>query len=242
MRSVKQSVSSFTKLLAEHYNPRSGRRYRTVPASIFGDYDTMNDQTAKTEILTSSVSDVRHTFVGDLLALTKFRLSATVVLSAALAYLIAAPAVLWGDLLAVIAGGFATTMAANVLNQVIERDHDQLMIRTENRPLATGRMSVSRAVLIAGLLSVAGTLALGTLHPLAALLGMIALLSYAFIYTPLKRITVAAVFIGTDSWCHSCTNWYDRGRGSPYVLRLVSICHTGLVANSTLLGHRLARV
>ena len=133
----------------------------------------------------------------DLAALTKFRLSATVVLSAVLAYLIAAPAVVWGQLAAVFFGGFATTMAANVLNQVIERDHDQLMARTMDRPLATGRMSVSRAVLIAGLLSVIGTLLLATLHPLAALLGMIALLSYAFIYTPLKRISVAAVFVGT---------------------------------------------
>ena len=135
--------------------------------------------------------------LSDLAALTKFRLSATVVLSAVLAYLIAAPVVSWSQLAAVFCGGFATTMAANVLNQVLERDHDRLMTRTQNRPLATGRMSVSRAVLIAGLLSVAGTLTLGLLHPLAALLGMVALLSYAFIYTPLKRISVAAVFVGT---------------------------------------------
>lgn len=144
----------------------------------------------------SLAQGVREVF-SDLAALTKFRLSATVVLSAVLAYLIAAPAVVWAQLAAVFLGGFATTMAANVLNQVIERDHDRLMTRTENRPLATGRMSVSRAVLIAGLLSVAGTLTLATLHPLAALLGMVALLSYAFIYTPLKRISVAAVFVGT---------------------------------------------
>ncbi len=141
--------------------------------------------------------ELSNSVVGDLLTLTKFRLSATVVLSAGLAYLIAAPSIIWPELLAVVGGGFATTMAANVLNQVVERDHDQLMTRTMNRPLATGRMSVSRAVLIAGLLSVTGMIALGTLHPLAALLGMIALLSYAFIYTPLKRISVAAVFVGT---------------------------------------------
>ena len=138
-----------------------------------------------------------RTVLSDLGALTKIRLSATVVLSAVLAYLIAAPTLVWAQLTAVFFGGFATTMAANVLNQVIERDHDRLMTRTENRPLAAGRMSVTRAVLIAGLLSVGGTLTLGLLHPLAALLGMIALLSYAFIYTPLKRISVAAVFVGT---------------------------------------------
>lgn len=144
-----------------------------------------------------SLAEGARTVLSDLAALTKFRLSATVVLSAVLAYLIAAPLVDWNHLAAVFFGGFATTMAANVLNQVIERDHDQLMTRTADRPLATGRMSVSRAVLIAGLLSVAGMLALSTLNPSSALLGMIALLSYAFIYTPLKRISVAAVFVGT---------------------------------------------
>ena len=129
--------------------------------------------------------------------LTKIRLTSTVVLSAVLAYLIAAPVVDYSILLAVLIGGFATTMAANVLNQVGERDHDQLMSRTMNRPLATGRMSVSRAVLTAGILSIVGTFALASINPLAALLGMIALLSYAFVYTPLKRLSVAAVFVGT---------------------------------------------
>ncbi len=157
----------------------------------------MNEQADRTTDLALDSSELSHSLVSDFLTLTKFRLSATVVLSAGLAYLIAAPSIVWPQLAAVILGGFATTMAANVLNQVVERDHDQLMTRTQDRPVATGRMSVSRAVLIAGLLSVAGMIALGTLHPLAALLGMIALLSYAFIYTPLKRISVAAVFVGT---------------------------------------------
>ena len=158
--------------------------------------DVAVDALAQTHYARSLAEGARVVF-SDLGALTKFRLSATVVLSAVLAYLIAAPAVVWGQLAAVFFGGFATTMAANVLNQVIEREHDQLMTRTRERPLATGRMSVPRAVLIAGLLSVIGTLTLAMLHPLAALLGMVALLSYAFIYTPLKRISVAAVFVGT---------------------------------------------
>ena len=133
----------------------------------------------------------------DLAQLTKIRLTATVVLSAALAYGIAAPAVDWAVLGLVLLGGFATTMAANALNQVLEREHDRHMARTQDRPLAAGRMSPSRAVLIAGLLSILGTVSLALINPLAALLGMVALLSYAFVYTPLKRISVAAVFVGT---------------------------------------------
>ena len=135
--------------------------------------------------------------LSDFIALTKFRLTATVVLSAMLAYLIAVEAVDWSTFAAVVIGGFATTMAANALNQVIEREHDVHMKRTANRPLAARRMSVSRAVLFAGLLSILGTLSLASINPLAALLGMVALLSYAFVYTPLKRISVAAVFVGT---------------------------------------------
>lgn len=136
-------------------------------------------------------------FLADFATLTKLRLTSTVVLSAALAYGIAAQVFDWGVFVAVVVGGFATTMAANALNQVVERDHDRYMRRTEDRPVATGRMSVSTAVLAAGLLSIVGTFALASINPIAALLGMVALLSYAFVYTPLKRISVAAVFVGT---------------------------------------------
>ena len=140
---------------------------------------------------------VAEGLLADVASLTKLRLTATVVLSAALAYLIAAESFEGGVFAAVCVGGFAVTMAANALNQVLERDFDPLMERTADRPVAAGRMTVSTAVLVAGLLSIAGTVALATVGPLAALLGMIALLSYAFVYTPLKRYSVAAVFVGT---------------------------------------------
>ena len=135
-------------------------------------------------------------WLAELAALTKLRLTATVVLSAALAYLIAADVFDATVFAFIVFGGFATTMAANALNQVLERDYDPHMRRTAERPVAAGRMSISRAVLIAGLLSLAGTVALASVNPLVALLGMLALLSYAFVYTPLKRISVAAVFVG----------------------------------------------
>ena len=135
--------------------------------------------------------------ISDIGQLTKFRLSATVVLSSVLAYGVAASSWIWVDVLAIFLGGMALTMAANVLNQVLEREFDGLMSRTSDRPLPKQRMSVSRAVLWAGMLSVFGILALSAINPLAVLLGMVALLSYAFVYTPLKRFSVAAVFVGT---------------------------------------------
>lgn len=95
-----------------------------------------------------------------------------------------------------IGGGLLITFAANALNQAIERDFDKLMERTANRPLASGRMSLSTAVLLAGLCLVLGIALLVAISPLCATLGMLSLVLYAFIYTPIKRFSTLAVPIG----------------------------------------------
>lgn len=130
--------------------------------------------------------------------LMKFRLSMTVVFSSVMAYAIAAYAdVNMLNLLWLFLGGFAITGASNALNEVLEKDPDKLMKRTMNRPLATGRMSVPEAVLIAGLLGTAGIALLWYMfNSSAALLGGLSLLTYSFIYTPLKRLSPVAVFVG----------------------------------------------
>jgi heme o synthase len=96
---------------------------------------------------------------------------------------------LFGTLL--VAGGTAT------LNQYIERDFDAQMRRTARRPLAAGRLN-PHSVLVFGIaLSVAGTLYLAAAcGVLPSLLALITLLSYLFVYTPLKRITPACVLVG----------------------------------------------
>lgn len=93
-------------------------------------------------------------------------------------------------------GGFFVTAAANVLNEVLERDYDKLMKRTADRPLAAGRMDVSTAVLMAGFMSLVGITLLALFNPGTALLGTIALVCYAFLYTPMKRVSPIAVTIG----------------------------------------------
>ena len=97
--------------------------------------------------------------VKDYQQLAKMRLTFTVVLSAVFGFLIAAPgAINWVSLTALVVGGFLVVAASNGLNQVIEKDYDKLMVRTQNRPIATGRMSVIEAVLfclIAGTIGVA---------------------------------------------------------------------------------------
>ncbi len=137
-------------------------------------------------------------WTADLAALVKFRLSATVVLSSVLAYLVAlgGASVNWWAVLVLTGGGFLTTAAANVLNELLEKDYDKLMARTSSRPLAEGRLGTSDALLIAGFSSIGGITLLALFNPWTAFLGMVSLISYAFVYTPLKRVGPVAILVG----------------------------------------------
>ena len=129
--------------------------------------------------------------------LFKFKLNMLVIFSAAMAYLIAVGgAVNWMVFTLLCVGGFLITGASNTLNQVLERETDQLMKRTASRPLATGRMSVSEAVMIAGFTSLIGITMLAAINPWTAFLGTVSFILYAFVYTPMKRVSPIAVFIG----------------------------------------------
>lgn len=128
--------------------------------------------------------------------LVKFRLTVTVVFSSVVAFAIAVDVFHWGAVAVLAAGGFLVTGAANTLNQVLEKDYDRLMKRTANRPLAAGRMAVSEAVMFAGLQSLVGITLLALFNPWAAFFGTFSLMLYAFLYTPLKRISPVAVFVG----------------------------------------------
>lgn len=134
----------------------------------------------------------------DFTQLVKLRLTLTVVFSALMAYWIALPIErsLTYKLFSIFIGGFLITGAANALNQALEKGYDARMPRTANRPLPSGRMEESTAVLIAGVMSVFGLIILANLSLWSALLGAISLLLYAFVYTPLKRVSSIAVFVG----------------------------------------------
>lgn len=133
----------------------------------------------------------------DFLELVKFRLNLTVVFSAVMAFLIVSKgAIDWVEIGILALGGFLITGASNALNQILEKDYDALMKRTENRPLAAGRMDASEALMLAGLMSTAGIFLLAIFNVWASFFGMMALLSYAFIYTPLKRISPIAITVG----------------------------------------------
>lgn len=129
--------------------------------------------------------------------LFKFRLSITVVFSSVMAFAIASPKVNLIDVLYLFLGGFLITAGANAFNQLLEKEYDRLMKRTQNRPIAAGRMSNPEAILAAGLCGVAGIVTLWlSFNILAAMIGAVSLLSYAFVYTPMKRISPFAVMVG----------------------------------------------
>ncbi len=138
--------------------------------------------------------------VWDYLQLSKFRLSALVVATAGFGYLLALPTPLssaFGHWLLMLLGTFGVVAAANAFNQVLERDVDALMSRTATRPLPAQRMSVTEAVGIASAMAVGGLLLLVlTVHWLAAIWALFALLVYVLAYTPLKRTSELCTFVG----------------------------------------------
>jgi len=133
----------------------------------------------------------------DLELLVKFRLSTFVVFSSAVAYCVAAGSDFrLISFLLLVSGGFLITFAANILNEVLEADYDRLMQRTANRPLAAKRWTPSSAIVLAGTCCLIGIVLLALLNPLTSFLGMLSLVTYAFLYTPLKRYSTISVLVG----------------------------------------------
>ncbi|MBK9981550.1 MAG: protoheme IX farnesyltransferase [Saprospiraceae bacterium] len=144
-----------------------------------------------------AISITFRDWLQDLELLVKFRLSSFVVFSSVVAYLIAAGTNFHIiSFLLLTAGGFLITFSANILNEILEADYDKMMERTSNRPLAAGRWNSSSAVVLAGLTCLVGIILLALLNPLTSFLGMVSLVTYAFLYTPLKRYSTVSVVIG----------------------------------------------
>jgi protoheme IX farnesyltransferase len=94
-------------------------------------------------------------------------------------------------------GTVLVASGAATLNQLIEFRYDALMRRTARRPLTSGRIAPSHALWFGVLLSVLGVVYLAALtNSFASLLAALTLLSYLFLYTPLKRITPLCTLVG----------------------------------------------
>ena len=139
-------------------------------------------------------------FASDFKKLIKLRLTLLVVFSASVSFLIGGKqqgeAINWTNWLILIAGGFLVTAAANCFNEIIEVDLDKLMKRTKDRPMPAGRMTTGQGLVSGLFMGILGTWLLGKLNLETGLLSVFSILLYAFAYTPLKRKSPIAVFVG----------------------------------------------
>ena len=137
----------------------------------------------------------------DFWELTKPEINFLIAITAAAGFWIGSPAAPphfpWMRFIDTLFGTVIVASGAATLNQLIELQYDAQMRRTARRPIASGRIARSHALWFGVLLSVFGVvyLAIST-NAFASLLATLTLLSYLFLYTPLKRITPLCTLVG----------------------------------------------
>ena len=146
--------------------------------------------------MSESLSIKDMSLFSKILVLTKYRLSLSVLFSSVASYLIALESFSILIFLKLVIGGFFVVGASNGFNQIIERKRDALMSRTLNRPLPSKSLSVNQAILICITMSLIGLFLLYQLNIRTALFGLISMIIYLGLYTPLKPITPLSVFFG----------------------------------------------
>ena len=145
----------------------------------------------------SDTLNIKHSSLfSQTLILIKHRLSFSVVLSSVCSYLIAFDVFSLTTFLLLVIGGFFVVGSSNGFNQIIERRRDALMMRTSSRPLPSGAMTVNQALFICSFLSLLGLTMLYVINFRTAIFGLISMIIYLALYTPLKPITPLSVFFG----------------------------------------------
>lgn len=102
----------------------------------------------------------------------------------------------WINWIILTLGGFLVTGAANGFNEIIEKDLDKLMKRTMDRPIPSGKMTTGQALVLSLIMGISGTYLLVSLNFPTGVLAVFSIFLYAFVYTPMKRKSPIAVFIG----------------------------------------------
>lgn len=142
----------------------------------------------------------------DYLQLIKFTLNITVVFSSVISYLLV-PNIGFNlkMILLLSIAGLLVTGSANTINQIYEKESDALMKRTGNRPIAAGRMSKEEAWFFAVLSGAVGCWMMWYFFNLeAALLSLLSLFIYGFVYTPLKKVSAISVLVGAFPGAFPC--------------------------------------
>lgn len=152
--------------------------------------------------------------IRDYLQLIKPSLSIMVVFSSVVSYLLAPKVVEtdWTMVGLLFVAGMLVTGSANAINQVVEKDTDAQMKRTGKRPIASGRMSPNEGWAFAILMGIAGVVLMGVyFNWLAAGISAFSLFLYAFVYTPMKKVSNMAVLMGAIPGALPCLIGWAAG-------------------------------
>ena len=152
--------------------------------------------------------------IRDYMLLIKFSLSFMVVFSAVISYLLAPKIVEydWVMIILLFVGGLLVTGSANAVNQIVEKDTDAMMKRTATRPIASGRMTARE-----GWIFVIVSLAIGLFilayffNLLSAITALFSWFVYAYLYTPLKKISSVSVLVGAIPGALPCLIGWAAG-------------------------------
>ena len=128
--------------------------------------------------------------------LTKFRLTISVVFSSFISYFLGSLEVNYIELFYLISGGILIVSSSNIFNQVIERDLDKLMKRTQNRPLPKKEITANVALFLAVFSALIGLIFMYLINIKVAILAAISIFLYVAVYTPMKVISPISVFVG----------------------------------------------
>ncbi|MEE2901398.1 MAG: heme o synthase [Myxococcota bacterium] len=131
------------------------------------------------------------------LDLGKPNLSGLVVITGITGFYVATPNIATAQFFHFVTGLFLTAIGACALNMVIERDIDRQMERTRNRPIPSGRVSVRGATIFSWATFALGFVQLAVfVNRTTAILAFITLITYAYAYTPMKRLGPISTWIG----------------------------------------------
>src|ERR1039457_6662911 len=163
----------------------------------------------------------------DYIELTKPRITWLILMSTGIGYFFGLPGAANGSaflrsipllsLLHTIIGTGLLASGTEGPNPWNEREADSKMRRTAHRPLPSGRLLAPRALAFGVALSVAGFLELWLgVNLLSASIGAFTLISYLFVYTPLKQRTRWSTTIGAIPGAMPAVNRLGRGGGTPH--------------------------
>ena len=167
----------------------------------------------QTEAVTSSSSFTIGSKLRDYMQLGKFTLSFMVTFSAVVSYLLVPEVPFdWMRIMLLFTGGLLVTFSANAVNQVEEKESDAKMARTSKRPVASGRMGAAEAWAFAIIALGLGLFLLWKFFNLtSAIIALVSWFMYAYMYTPMKRVTSFSVLFGAIPGALPCLIGWTAG-------------------------------